>query len=241
MTTSGVNRSKTFRSAGIGVTSLRTPQGSFTYTYTADLGQPLTMVDSSGTWTALYDQYHRSMGVTNPWNETTTVSFDSAGRIERSNLPNGMYETYTFDDRWRPTHIKTYDSSNVLQDTKSYVWDVASRVTSATEGGVVTTYTYDNIDQLLTEAKGAPLNYSGSYTYDANGNRLTRTVNGVTETYAYDDADKLLSITGGSNPRTYTYDLARSTTTLTTTLCPGQLGRTDYQQVPFYCFCDSDR
>ena len=31
------------------VTSLATPQGSFTYAYSTDLGQPETMVDSSGT------------------------------------------------------------------------------------------------------------------------------------------------------------------------------------------------
>ena len=197
------------------VTSLATPQGSYTYSYSSDLGQPTTMVDSSGTWTAMYDQYHRSVGMTNPWGEQTSVSFDSAGRVDRKNLPNGMYETYTFDNRSRPTHIRTYNSADVLQETKSYVWDAASRVTSATEGGVVTAYTYDNIDQLLTEVKGAPLNYSGSYTYDANGNRLTRTVNGSTETYSYDDADKLLSITGGSNPRTYTYDAAGRTKTIT--------------------------
>ena len=187
------------------VTSLTTPQGSYTYSYDSNLGRPTTTVDVNGTWTALYDVYDRAYGSTNPFSETTTVEFDNAGRVDRKNLPNGMYEEYTFDDRSRPTFIKTYDSSDALQDTKSYVWDAASRITSAVEGGVTTTYGYDLIDQLLTEVKTA-LSYSAAYTYDANGNRLTRTVNGSTETYAYDDEDRLTGITGGPNPRTYSYD-----------------------------------
>ena len=72
--------------------------------------------------------------------ELTTVAFDSAGRVERKDLPNGMYETYTFDNRSRPTHIKTYNSVDVLQDTKVYSWDLASRVTQAVEGGATTVY-----------------------------------------------------------------------------------------------------
>ena len=122
---------------------------------------------------------------------------------------------YDFDNRSRPTHIRTYNSANSLMDTKEYVWDAASRVMQAKEGGVWTTYGYDQIDQLVSEVKGAPLNYAASYSYDKNGNRLSRAVNGVTEAYSYDDADKLLSIVGGPNPRTYTYDQQGRTDTIT--------------------------
>ncbi len=61
-------------------------------------------------------------------------------------------------------------------------------LTSKTVDGVTTTYTYDDIDQLLTESRSG---YSASYTYDANGNRASKTLGGVTETYTNDDADKL--------------------------------------------------
>ena len=193
------------------VTSLTTPQGSYAYN---GFGQPDTTTDVNDDWTALYDGWQRGYGSTNPWGETTTVAFDSGGRVERKNLPNGMYETYDFDNRSRPTHIRTYNSANSLQDTKEYVWDAASRVMQAKEGGIWTTYGYDQIDQLTSEVKAA-LNYSASYSYDPNGNRLSRAVNGVTEVYAYDDADKLLSIVGGPNPRTYTYDQMGRTDTIT--------------------------
>ena len=81
----------------------------------------------NGDWTALYDAWQRGYGSTNPFGETTTVAFDSAGRVERKDLPNGMYETYRFDNRSRPEFIKTYNNGGVLQDTKSYSWDAASR------------------------------------------------------------------------------------------------------------------
>ncbi|MCH7903841.1 MAG: hypothetical protein IH944_04650 [Armatimonadetes bacterium] len=122
-------------------------------------------------------------------------------------------ETVAFEPRSRPLSVIVWDSLGVEIERKEYVWDVASRVTDALEGGVWSAYSFDAIDQLIAEAKPS-VSYSASYSFDANGNRLSRTVNGVTETYAYDDADKLLSITGGFNPRTYSYDLAGRTTAI---------------------------
>ena len=50
-----------------------------------------------------------------------------------------------------------------------------------------TDYTYDNIDQLLSEARTG---YSASYTYDDNGNRATKTLGGVTDTYTNNNVDE---------------------------------------------------
>ncbi len=56
---------------------------------------------------------------------------------------------------------------------RSTVYNAVGNVTQVTEGGVTTSYTYDNIDQLLSESRTG---YSCSYTYDANGNRETRRI-----------------------------------------------------------------
>ena len=97
---------------------------------------------------------------------------------------------------------------------EDYVYNGAGNLTGKTVDGATTTYTYDDIDQLLTESRTG---YSATYTYDANGNRASKTLGGVTETYTNDDADKLTSITsGGVMVKSFGYDSAGRTTSVTT-------------------------
>ncbi|MBI5706933.1 MAG: RHS repeat-associated core domain-containing protein [Armatimonadetes bacterium] len=86
-------------------------------------------------------------------------------------------------------------------------------MSSKTVDSVTTSYTYDAIDQLLSESRSG---YSASYTYDANGNRATRTVNGLLETYANDAGDKLTSVTWSGGSKTFGYDAAGRTTSIIT-------------------------
>jgi len=95
---------------------------------------------------------------------------------------------------------------NVVFYEMDYVHNGAGNLTSKTVDSVTTTYTYDDIDQLLTESRTG---YSATYTYDANGNRASKTLGGVTETYTNDDADKLTQITSGGNTvKSFGYDTA---------------------------------
>ncbi|MEX2245050.1 MAG: RHS repeat-associated core domain-containing protein, partial [Fimbriimonadaceae bacterium] len=205
----------TFNAAGE-VTALETPQGDLEYVY--DLSGAVTEMTVDGTATTEYgyDAYGRFSSLTNQFSEVTSVTYDSAGRVSRKDFDSGVYEAFTYDDRSRPTLVLVKNSSNTEIDRKEYVWDDASRVTSAKEGGYWSYYEYDAIDQLIEEEKPA-LSYLATYTYDANGNRATRTVNSVTETYAYDEADKLETVTVNSNVvKEFTYDDAGRTTAIET-------------------------
>ena len=66
------------------------------------------------------------------------------------------------------------------------------------------TFGYDELNRL-TSATGR---YGTiAYTYDDVGNRLTRNTNGTTETCAYvTGTNRIDEITGGPNPRTFSYD-----------------------------------
>ncbi len=204
----------TFNAAGE-VTALDTPQGDLDYIY--NLAGQITEMTADGIDVTEfeYDEFGRFELLTNPLSEVTTVTYDAAGRISRKDLDSGVYETFTYDERSRPTLILVKNSGNAEIDRKEYVWDEASRITSAKEGGYWSYYEYDAIDQLIEEEKPG-LSYLATYTYDANGNRATRTVNSVTETYSYDEADKLEDITVNSSVvKEYTYDAAGRTTAIT--------------------------
>lgn len=82
----------------------------------------------------------------------------------------------------------------------------ADNLSQKIKDSVPTDYTYDEINQLLSEARSG---YSASYTYDDNGNRLSKTLNGVTETYTVDSGDKLTEIKIGTTTiKDFDYDAA---------------------------------
>lgn len=69
-----------------------------------------------------------------------------------------------------------------------------------------TSYTYDNLDRLLTKA--TPFG-TLTYSYDAAGNALSlksSNAGGASMTYAYDALNRLASFTDPSGTTTYSYD-----------------------------------
>ncbi len=137
-------------------------------------------------------------------------------RAIEQTFSGGQYDDLGFDARNRQTSVTHKNSSGTALSSESYVYDDAGNLSSKTVDAVTTTYGYDVIDQLTSEATTG---YSASYAYDANGNRTSKTLNGSTYTYTYtvDDGDKLTGITnGGTTVKSYTYDAAGRTKTVVT-------------------------
>ena len=196
------------------LTALSTPEGNMSYTY-QDSGRRATMVEAGvGTTTYGYDSDGRLTSLQNPFNETTTFSYDDVGRLTQKTLANGAYTAYGYDDRNRTTSVTHKKSDGTVISSETYVLDGAGNMTSKTVDGTETDYTYDHINQLLTESRTG---YSATYTYDANSNRTSKTLNGVTDTYNVDNADKLTSITEGATTiESFGYDSAGRTTSIST-------------------------
>lgn len=196
------------------VTEIDTPQGTIDYTYEDSLRRATMDEDGVGTTTYGYDDNGHLTSVANPFTETTAFTYDDAGRMTRKTFDSGAYEAYGYDVRNRVTSIDHKKTDNSAISSESYGYDDAGNLTSKTVDSVATTYTYDNIDQLLSESRTG---YSASYTYDANGNRATKTLNSVTDTYTNNNVDELTGISqGGSTIKSFTYDDAGRTESVTT-------------------------
>ncbi|HEV8594859.1 MAG TPA: hypothetical protein VGR51_04945 [Thermoplasmata archaeon] len=81
-----------------------------------------------------------------------------------------------------------------MRERFNYTHDhVGNRVTVVEENGNTTTFTYENVYRLKSEAYTGGLTIN--YTYDGVGNRLTEKRNAVTTSYTY-DADNRLTARG---------------------------------------------
>ena len=71
---------------------------------------------------------------------------------------------YTYDLQGNVTGIQSKDAAGATIDEFDYVYDLAGDLTSETDNGTTTNYSYDDQGQLTGDG-------TNSYGYDANGNR----------------------------------------------------------------------
>ena len=231
---SGEVLSYTYDAAG-NKTSLTTPQGTTTYTYDA-LNRLATVVDTTGTTRYTYDSVGNLTGTAYPNGDTTAYTYDTLNRLTQmtNTGPNGLISLYTYtlgaagnrlqvveagpattgrtvsctyDAVYRLTQEAIDEPGTVNDQTITYSYDAVGNRTQMNRAGVITTYTYDINDRLLTEASS-----TGSFpsTYDANGNLKTHSNGTSTDSYTYDGENQLISasVQTGTSPGavTYTYD-----------------------------------
>ncbi len=225
------------------LSSKTTPQETTTYTY--DVGSRLlnaTDADASVTFT--YDALNRVLSEsTDPAGAlpATTASFlyDHVGNRTRLTYPGGSFITYTYDALNRPDLIRDSGTTTLADfdfdalsrrsrralvngDVTTYGYDAANRLLSfnSTKAGNIT-YTYDNIDNRLTQTNAAGLaSYTydplsqmtaadypsaspfidAAFTYDAAGNRSS-VVSGTTTNYTRNNLNQYSAV----GAATYTY------------------------------------
>jgi RHS repeat-associated protein len=198
--------------------SVRYPDGKFVkYTYDADnrvsrISDWLSQITSYS-----YDSAGNLTGIAYPNKVTSVLSYDAAKRLSGKVDSNGSaFRTlsYVLDKAGNRITVTdnsistdyTYDNLNHLLSSAtagastSWTYDAAgNRLTQTAPSAVVTTYTYDSADRMLTAG-------ASTFTYDKNGNQLTATTSSGTTTNAYDSANRLLTSSGPNGTSNFTYD-----------------------------------
>ncbi|MFD7819673.1 putative adhesin [Streptomyces sp. NPDC059698] len=181
-----------------------------------------------------YDRNLRPVSITDQRGNTTSMTYDSAGRMLTRSSPAslGYKEIWTYDTSGNITShtdgrgnktTYAYNTSNQLTTTTdplvgttAYTYTALGAIqTVKTPRGKVTTYGYDTAGNRTSVT--TPLGEKATFTYDAAGRILTRTdprgnVTGAdpaayTTTYAYDGRGLLSSATDPLGRTTsYTYN-----------------------------------
>ena len=192
------------------------------------------LADTAGAVTSTFT-YEPTFGqvtsATDPLNHTTSLAYDSLGRLTRVTDPLNHQTTFTYTGAGQPLTVTDalnqttqfgYDGGDLVSTTTplggvtTQFVDAAGRALNATDAlGRRTTYDYNALN-LLTRVTDS-LGGQTTLAYDPNGNLLTLTdARNKTTTWTYDSMDRVATRTDPlSRQEAFTYDLTGNVTTWT--------------------------
>jgi RHS repeat-associated protein len=177
------------------------------YTYDA-AGNQTSVTTPAGLTSYSFDSLNRLATVTNQGG-ITRYEYDAVGNLVRTELPNNVVETRSYDDLYRLVSLESRGDSGILARFLYTVDGVGNRTDIIEGTGRQVHYTYDELSRLVGETITEPLGgiRTIDYSYDTVGNRIARddSDEGLTQ-YAYDANDRLLSETRSGQTTQYTYD-----------------------------------
>jgi len=163
----------------------------------------LTLANGA-TVTYSYDSASRISGVRNAKADDTAISGfaytrDDVGNPTAATLANGDLMTFTYDDGHRLTREQRNGTNGY---DMTYTFDAVGNRTTKVTGGVTTTFTFNDADQLTVQNAGGTLT---TLSFDAAGNNTVVNAAGARTTYAWDMADRLTGIAAGGGLVTMGY------------------------------------
>lgn len=154
-----------------------------------------------------YDRNLRPDSITDQLGNTTSMTYDSAGRMITRKAPSsvGYSESWTYD---AAGNVASHTNSR--GKTSRYTYDTANRLATSTDpAGGKATYAYSSLGALASVT--TPRGHTTSYTYDGAGNRTSVTTPlGEKTTFRYDAAGRVVAMTdprgnaGEADPDAYT-------------------------------------
>ena len=113
--------------------------------------------------------------MTDPDGGVTRYTYDAAGNLVRTDLPNGTVETREYDDLNRLMFLENRNAAGVISSFSYTLARPAAATRSSRTRGRRVDYSYDALDRLTREKIIDAVfgDRTIDYTYDAVGNRLT--------------------------------------------------------------------
>ena len=126
---------------------------------------------NGGTTDYVYDVLDNLVSETSPDRGLTTYTHDDAGNVLTATDARGITATYAYDALNRLTSVSYPDTAeNIAYSYDDPTVNGIGRLTTLTDQGGTTSYTYDAFGSVLTEGRQILGNtYTVSYSYDAAG------------------------------------------------------------------------
>ena len=150
-----------------------------------------------------YDALDRVVSATDAKGRKTQYGYDKAWNRTSQTDADGKVTTFGYDAADRNTGVSYSDGATPDVDQE---FDANGWRTKLTDGTGTSTFSYDTLGRLVSQANGAGA--SVGYKYDAAGNRTGITYpNGKTVTRAFDAASRLTSVSDWlGHANTFSYD-----------------------------------
>ena len=167
------------------------------YSYTAD-GQMSSETDPDGNVTRYaYDPAGNQAEVVTPTGGRTLYEFDANQELIQSSDADGRKKVLSYNGEGQLTSELWYNADGSLADTRTFAYDAAGNLTSASNAYGTYTFTYDDANRLLTQTD--PWNLTLAYQYDGAGNvsSVQDSLGGVAaSSYNADDQLKSRTLSG---------------------------------------------
>ncbi|MEU4244347.1 LamG-like jellyroll fold domain-containing protein [Actinoplanes sp. NPDC026619] len=128
-------------------------------------------------------------GQTGAADRTTSFGYDADGRLTTTTRPGNVTVTSGYDKAGRLT-AQSGAGADAVTAARSFTYDGADRLLTATSGATTDRYTYDDRGLLLTSSMSG---WNSSFGYDAASRMTSQTDSTGTTGFGYDDAGRQTS------------------------------------------------
>jgi RHS repeat-associated protein len=183
------------------------PAQTLSYSYYPD-GSLQSLDTPAGSFTYSYDGAGRLVSETNPLNETTNWSYLANDWLWTRALSNGVVTGYTYNALGQITNVTNKTGNGTLLSAFGMSYNglgdcvtMSSTVSTNAAYSGTTSYSYDRLEQLLSEQSTRNGGYTESFGYDGVGNPTT--FRRVGQTYNADNQNVANTYDGDGNPVVY--------------------------------------